>query len=241
MDYKRIYDEFIADRLNKQPSKPDYFERHHILPKSLGGGNESSNIINLTPGDHYFAHLCLAKIYGGKQWLGVICMTKMLVSNNRAVANSMFSNRKMVNVAREKSAKHKSKEYKGKLTRSSKPVFTIFNINGKSETGSMIELSEKTGVSLTSIYRIVKKIQGKSYSGWYFDYDFMINSNKIKVDLGKKLAKKYSGSNKKQIICDQTGKIYNSFNDVKKITGIDVKNFFYKNRNHAGGFTWSII
>jgi phage pi2 protein 07 len=68
MDYKRIYDSFIADRLNKQPSKPDYFERHHILPKSLGGTNDPSNLINLTLEDHIHAHILLAKIHGGKLW-----------------------------------------------------------------------------------------------------------------------------------------------------------------------------
>lgn len=31
MDYARIYREFIADRLQKQPESPEYFERHHIL------------------------------------------------------------------------------------------------------------------------------------------------------------------------------------------------------------------
>jgi len=65
MDYKRIYAAFIKDRLTKQPTRPDYFERHHIMPRSLGGGDESENLIRLTPEDHYFAHLLLARIHGG--------------------------------------------------------------------------------------------------------------------------------------------------------------------------------
>lgn len=56
MNYERIYSEFIADRLTKQPSKPEYFEKHHILPKSLGGMNGAENIVRLTARDHYFAH-----------------------------------------------------------------------------------------------------------------------------------------------------------------------------------------
>lgn len=64
MDYARIYAEFIADRLAKQPEKPAYFEVHHIKPRSLGGGDEPENLIRLTPEDHYFAHLCLAKAKG---------------------------------------------------------------------------------------------------------------------------------------------------------------------------------
>lgn len=61
MDYARIYADFIADRLSKQPEKPAYFEVHHIKPRTLGGGNEPENLIRLTPEDHIFAHVLLAK------------------------------------------------------------------------------------------------------------------------------------------------------------------------------------
>lgn len=61
MNYARIYAEFISDRLAKQPVKPAYFEKHHILPRSMGGGNGSENIIRLTAEDHIFAHLFLAR------------------------------------------------------------------------------------------------------------------------------------------------------------------------------------
>jgi hypothetical protein len=41
-------------------------EVHHIVPKSLGGTNDSNNLIALTPRQHYIAHWMLWKIYGGK-------------------------------------------------------------------------------------------------------------------------------------------------------------------------------
>lgn len=75
MNYKRIYDSFIQDRLTKQPSKPDYFETHHIFPRALGGSDDKGNLIRLTPEDHFFAHLLLAKIYGGKMWLALFVMS----------------------------------------------------------------------------------------------------------------------------------------------------------------------
>jgi hypothetical protein len=61
MNYARIYEAFIQDRLTKQPEAPEYFERHHIKPRCLGGGDEPENIIRLTPEDHIFAHVLLAK------------------------------------------------------------------------------------------------------------------------------------------------------------------------------------
>lgn len=38
------------------------FELHHIIPKSLGGTNESSNIVRLTPREHFIAHALLTKM-----------------------------------------------------------------------------------------------------------------------------------------------------------------------------------
>lgn len=62
MNYKKIYDDFIKDRLNKQDI-PEYYENHHIIPKSLNGSNDSENMIKLTASDHFFAHVLLARIY----------------------------------------------------------------------------------------------------------------------------------------------------------------------------------
>lgn len=80
MDYKRIYDDFIKDRRAKELRLTGYVERHHIVPRSMGGGDEASNIIALTPEDHFFAHLLLAKAHGGKMSAALYCMlqrTKM--------------------------------------------------------------------------------------------------------------------------------------------------------------------
>lgn len=50
----------------KNQSIDGYSEKHHILPRSMGGGNEPSNIIALTLRQHYIAHWMLWKAYGGK-------------------------------------------------------------------------------------------------------------------------------------------------------------------------------
>ena len=45
---------------------PEVVEKHHILPKSLGGTNNVSNLVALTPREHYICHLLLTKMYEGK-------------------------------------------------------------------------------------------------------------------------------------------------------------------------------
>lgn len=74
MDYARIYRDFIADRRQQELGLKGYVERHHILPRSLGGSDEAENLIRLTPEDHFFAHLLLAKIHGGTMWAPVAFM-----------------------------------------------------------------------------------------------------------------------------------------------------------------------
>lgn len=37
-------------------------EKHHIIPKCMGGGNESSNIVALTYREHFVCHLLLVKM-----------------------------------------------------------------------------------------------------------------------------------------------------------------------------------
>jgi hypothetical protein len=73
MNYKRIYDEFIVDRLSKQDFE-GYAEKHHIKPRSLGGSDEADNIIRLTASDHFFAHALLARIYKGKMVYALLQM-----------------------------------------------------------------------------------------------------------------------------------------------------------------------
>ena len=42
-----------------------YTEKHHIIPKSLGGANEKSNISILTAREHFICHLLLTKMTSG--------------------------------------------------------------------------------------------------------------------------------------------------------------------------------
>ena len=86
MNYARIYAEFIADRREKEKdlvSTGVYVEQHHILPRSLGGSDDRSNIIDLTADDHLMAHMLLAKIYGRTMWHALRSMMGTHRNKNR--------------------------------------------------------------------------------------------------------------------------------------------------------------
>ena len=61
MNYCRIYDSLISRACNR--TIVGYVERHHIIPKCIGGTDDADNIVSLTPEEHYLAHLLLIKIY----------------------------------------------------------------------------------------------------------------------------------------------------------------------------------
>lgn len=61
MDYQKIYTSLVSKASNRKTN--DYTERHHIIPLCLGGTNQSENLVNLTPEEHYLAHQLLIKIY----------------------------------------------------------------------------------------------------------------------------------------------------------------------------------
>jgi hypothetical protein len=104
MNYKKIYEDFIEDRKQKQNIK-GYYETHHIIPKALGGTNEKSNLIKLTAYEHLFAHELLARIYGGSMWYAVI----FTYGGNKKISKK---SRFLISKSKEETAKRKSKEMK---------------------------------------------------------------------------------------------------------------------------------
>lgn len=58
--------------------KDGIFEKHHIVPKSCGGSNDASNLILLTPREHFIAHLLLIHIYTGSSKYKMIYAARRL-------------------------------------------------------------------------------------------------------------------------------------------------------------------
>ena len=65
MDYRKHYDLLINKAKIRDLGADVYVEKHHIVPKCLGGSNNIDNIVKLTPREHFIAHQLLVKIYPG--------------------------------------------------------------------------------------------------------------------------------------------------------------------------------
>jgi hypothetical protein len=61
MDYQKIYNNIIERGKNRILT--GYKERHHIIPRCMGGANDTINLVFLTPEEHYVCHQLLVKLY----------------------------------------------------------------------------------------------------------------------------------------------------------------------------------
>jgi hypothetical protein len=61
MNYHRIYGSLIERAKNRIVE--GYTETHHIIPKCMGGTDEPSNLVELTPEEHYLCHQLLVKMH----------------------------------------------------------------------------------------------------------------------------------------------------------------------------------
>ena len=75
MNYLAIYDSLVMRRI-EEPSK-GYVERHHIVPRCMGGSDDKENLVKFSAREHLIAHLLLAKIHGGQLIVAAFLMTNM--------------------------------------------------------------------------------------------------------------------------------------------------------------------
>lgn len=60
MDYRRIYDALMSTA-QRRAVPACYTEKHHIIPRSLGGDESDTNMVTLTAREHFVAHKLLPR------------------------------------------------------------------------------------------------------------------------------------------------------------------------------------
>lgn len=62
--YARTY--YMIIERAKSRTISSYTEKHHIIPKSLGGNNDANNLVHLTAKEHYICHMLLVRMTQGE-------------------------------------------------------------------------------------------------------------------------------------------------------------------------------
>ena len=71
-------------------NKNGYIERHHIIPKSMGGSDNSDNLILLTGREHFIAHVLLWKAYRNKQTNFVLWSMRMKKERTIKISSKIY-------------------------------------------------------------------------------------------------------------------------------------------------------
>jgi hypothetical protein len=203
--YTKWYFNIISNAQNRDIS--DYFEKHHIIPKSLGGSNKQANLVNLTAREHFICHWLLTKMtIGDARHKMLAAVHRMMVQKNSKQARiTPFS--RTYEILRSEWAKAHSSWLTGRYSGENNPNF------GKkmSEENKKIISEKKTGKKIGPFtenhkQKISNALKGvpKSYGdkikeSWNRTYDQRVGENhpmygKIHSDVTKEKMKTASAN-----------------------------------------------
>lgn len=115
MNYKRIHDSIIDRAKNRELI--GYSEKHHIIPKCLGGDNSKENLVKLTAKEHYLIHKLLVRIYPDEYKLAyalfMMCV-KSKFTNERSISSRQYEEARLLMSEAVKARLKKSNPWKGK-------------------------------------------------------------------------------------------------------------------------------
>lgn len=83
--YSKLYYKITSNA--KQRITEGYTELHHIIPQSMGGGNDKENLVELTAREHFICHWLLIKMTEGED------RSKMLYALNGMKAENRYQQR----------------------------------------------------------------------------------------------------------------------------------------------------
>ena len=176
MDYKRIYDDLMQSRLILKEERVElrkrgeYFEAHHIIPHSMGGGGKRNgwkdlkhpNIIILTAREHYIAHTLLWLIHRNRKMaysLHAMCSMKGNGRQTYIVSSRMYSDVKCylnsVGFSLEHREKIRQANLGKKMSPEAKEKISKIHLGKKISPESIVKMLETTKVR--RLLGIIKK------------------------------------------------------------------------------------
>lgn len=69
MNYKKVHDQIIDRAKSRILDEGNYYERHHVVPRCMGGLDSLDNLVSLTAREHFLIHWLLVEIYRGTEYL----------------------------------------------------------------------------------------------------------------------------------------------------------------------------
>lgn len=101
MNYACIYNQIIDQ--SKDRELDGYVEKHHIIPKSLGGSDDPENIVSLTAREHFICHYLLVKLYpeNSNEWYKMVNAFMMMKCASLSHSGNRYFNSHLYESLRE--------------------------------------------------------------------------------------------------------------------------------------------
>ena len=134
MDYTRIYNQIIERAQNRKLD--GYIEKHHIVPKCIGGLDVKENMVELTAREHFLCHKLLCEIYPQNPklwyalWLMAIGKQKRNYKDPYNFTSKEYERIKLEFIEHRK-GKPISKQHKTKIGNSNSKQITQYSTSGK--------------------------------------------------------------------------------------------------------------
>jgi hypothetical protein len=98
---------------NRKRSDDRLYEEHHIIPKSCGGTDDQSNLVLLTPKEHYICHRLLPKMVKSKFHYEKMIYALWCLINGNGRSKRYSPSGKIYQMIKEQQSKTRSERMKG--------------------------------------------------------------------------------------------------------------------------------
>lgn len=166
MDYQKIYNQIIERAKNR--TLTCYTEKHHILPRCMGGSDKIENIAVLTAREHFLCHMLLCEIYPQeyklKHALFLMAIGKQKVKEKTYVISSRVYERLKIEYSKMLAGVSQSEETKKKKSKSMKKIWSSKSEEEMSEIGQKRwETRKKNGTDkVTWGHKISQSLKGRN-------------------------------------------------------------------------------
>ena len=89
MDYKAVYDK-LMQKARSRGGVAGYSEKHHVVPRCLGGSNSKDNLVVLTAEEHFLAHQLLVQLHPGNHKLAYAAQAMVFKNAKTRRSNKMY-------------------------------------------------------------------------------------------------------------------------------------------------------
>jgi len=126
MNYLDIYNNLMSKCAALRSARVDeritggYFENHHIIPRCMGGSDDVSNLVYLTPEEHFLAHQLLIKIYPGVY--GLYLSIQIMIGSGKYASNNKSYGRIKRSIQKNKKILGMPAETRQKISESRKGI-----------------------------------------------------------------------------------------------------------------------